>query len=80
MKHIRKTPPVPSASTAETPARRTVARTRLFHFTDREEFWITRACRLASEFMQKYGRGYRPKPIDTSRYIQPTTDNKDSLQ
>lgn len=38
MKHIRKTPPVPSASTAETPARRTVARTLLFHFTDREEF------------------------------------------
>ena len=70
MKHIRKTPPVPSASTAETPARRTVARTRLFHFTDREELMMARAIWLSKKFMETYGRGYKPHMVDIRHYIQ----------
>lgn len=70
MKHIRKTPPVPSASTVETPARRTVARTRLFHFTDREELMMARAIWLSKKFMETYGRGYKPRMVDIRHYIQ----------
>lgn len=80
MKHIRKNPPSPAAPFAETPSRRPAVPTHLFHFTDREELWIARACCLAADFMQTYGRGYRPRPIDTSHYIQSATDNKDRPQ
>lgn len=42
---------------------------QLVRFTDREERMINRACVLAAEFMESYGKGQKPCMIHKEHYI-----------
>lgn len=54
--------------------------TRLFLFTDRDEYDIDLAIERARAYMETYGQGTRPKSIDTRHYTnieepqEPQTD------
>lgn len=45
----------------------------LFPFTDREEAWIERAKDGAAKFMDTFGKGSKPQPIDLRYYSRGVT-------
>ncbi len=57
--------PTPKSSKTVTPSQ-----TALFHFTKREERYMHRAMIDSVRFMEKYGQGYTPRPINLDHYIQ----------
>lgn len=57
--------PTPKSSKTVTPSQ-----TTLFHFTEREERYMRRAMIDSVRFMEKYGQGYTPRPINLDHYIQ----------
>lgn len=63
--------------TKERNSNETPSRSVLWHFTPREEMLMRYACRLAREFMQKYGKGALPQPIDKRFYFRGTRRDAD---
>lgn len=50
----------------------------LFHFTAREETWIERAKDGTAKFMDTFGKGSKPQPIDLRYYSRGVTEKDTS--